>query len=54
MDRKYKLISYLLNNYIKFFESEYNYGTMTFSEWIIEASKLDYYKKEISELKKII
>ena len=53
MDRKYELISYLLNNYIKFFESEYNFPVMTFSDWLYEVSKLDYYKKEILELKKI-
>lgn len=34
-----------------FFESEYNYGTMTFSEWIIEAEKCDYYRSEILKLK---
>lgn len=54
MDRKYELISYLLNEYLMYFESEYNFGTMTFSSWISEASKLDYYKKEISEFNKII
>lgn len=54
MDRKYKLISYLLNEYLMYFESEYNFRIMTFYKWISEASKLDYYKKEILELKKLI
>ena len=54
MDRKYELISYLLNEYLMYFESEYNFATMTFYQWISEAAKLDYYKKEMLELKKII
>ena len=54
MDKKFELISYLLNEYLMYFESEYNFAIMTFFEWISEASKLDYYKNEILELKKLI
>lgn len=53
MNRKYELISYLLNEYLTYFQSEYNFATMTFYQWISEVSKLDYYKKEILELKKL-
>lgn len=54
MGSQYELISYLLNEYLIYFESEYNFGTMTFSEWISEVSKLDYYKNKILELKKVL
>ena len=54
MDRKYELIRYFINEYISFFESEYNFVPMKFFEWISEAAKLDYYKKEILELKTLI
>ena len=53
MNRKYELIRYLFNHYLMYFESEYSFATMTFYQWIREASKCDYYKKEILELKEL-
>ena len=49
--KKYELINYLFNEYLEFFESEYNFAPMTFSEWISAAAKCDYYKNKILELK---
>lgn len=54
MNRKYELIKYLFNQYLMFFESEYNFPLMTFSTWISESVKLDSYKKEIIELRELL
>lgn len=54
MDSQYELIRYLFNQYLMFFESEYNFPLIKFSDWLYEVSKLDYYKKEILELKNIL
>lgn len=54
MNRKYELTKYLFNQYLMFFESEYNFPLMTFSQWISESLKLDSYKKEIIELRGLL
>lgn len=51
---KMELMMYLINEYIEFIGSDYCLKPLKFSEWLYEAEKCDYYKKDIFKLKDVI